>query len=333
VANGDTAAAIGRAIGRWMPLFPQAVRFHSQIDYSLYGVSPVPDVILAPYNELVERAYLLDWCSRDVAAWRPGAVRWAADIRRMQDLTERRGHRFLYLLTPSKVAQYPFFVPAGFGCPSRPADREQVVPQWREIVQKAGIHFADTTASIADARATYRFPLFPPGGTHLNELGQAIAMQTVMAELDQLVPGHGFSGFGYAWEGNKRAGGDDLDLARLLNLYTSPWAVPVPRVRYSQSPQPSCPAQTLVIVGGSFAHLIGRALSLLPCHPEVTEYEYWHTSRVTWSHGERYETPLTDPAERDAAVAGADTLIYEENEQILRQPDAGRALLVFLQGH
>ena len=214
IAKGDTAAAVGLAIGRWMPLFPQAVRLRSQIYYSLYGVSPLPYVILGNNHELLERPYLLDWCSRDVAAWRPGAVQWAASIRHMQDLVEQRGQRFLYVLTPSKVAQYPGFVPAGYGCPSRPADREGLLPEWRQIVRQAGIHFADVTLAIAEARPNYLFPLFPPGGTHLNELGQAIGMQAVMGTLDVMMPGRGFGGLGYTWDWNLHASGDDVDLAR-----------------------------------------------------------------------------------------------------------------------
>ena len=330
--DGRTQAAIAHSIGQSMPLYQDAVRLRNQWLYSVLGTSPIPGVLLGRGHELLELPYAEDWCSRDIAAWRPGALQWAANIRRMQDLVEARGHTFLYLLTPSKVAQYPGFLPRDYSCPAHPADQTGLVPEWVGLLREAGVHVADTTAALAAARPNYPFALYPPGGTHWNAVGAAVAMQRLLTQLDRLRPAHGYAPFRFSWHMAPRATGQDLDLARLTNLFTHPWAVPVPAVTIEPGPAPpGCRAERVVVVGGSFGHAAVGAQPALPCGSTVTEYEYWHVTMVTWAGGD-YRLHPVDPAQRDDAVRSADVLIYEENEEILRHPDTGHALLALLDG-
>ena len=330
--GGQTQAAIARTVGQSMPLYADAVRLRNQFIYSVLGASPIPGVLMGRNHELLELPYVEDWCSRDLAAWRPGASRWAASIRRMQDLVEARGHSFLYLLTPSKVAQNPDFLPLDYRCPARPADRTGLVPEWVGMLREAGVHVADTPAVLAAARPDYPFALFPPGGTHWNAVGAALAMQRVLTELNRLRPGQGYAPFRFTWHMEPHATGQDVDLARLTNLFGHPWAVPVPAVTFEPPPPPpDCRPERVVVVGGSFGHAVVAAQPALPCGIRVTEYEYWHNAMVTWV-GDDYRLHDVDGAERDAAVRGADVLIYEENEEILRHPDTGHALLALLDG-
>ena len=330
--DGRTQAAIAHSIGQSMPLYQDAVRLRNQWFYSVLGTSPIPGVLLGRDHELLELPYAEDWCSRNIATWRPGALQWAASIRRMQDLVEARGHTFLYLLTPSKVAQYPGFLPQNYSCPAPLADQTGLVPEWVGLLREAGVHLADTTATLAAARPDYPFALFPPGGTHWNAVGAALAMQRMLLELDRLRPAHGYAPFQFTWHMEPRATGSDVDLARLTNLFSHPWAVPVPAVSFKPAPPPPvCRAERVVVVGGSFGHAAVATQPVLPCGVSVTEYEYWHITTVTWEGGD-YRLHPVDPAQRDAAVRSADVLIYEENEEILRHPDTGRALLALLDG-
>ncbi len=328
--HGQTQSAIARSIGQAMPIYQNVVRLRNQVLYSLLDTSPVPSVLLGRNDELLELPYVEDWCGRSLARWRPGARQWAASIRHMQDLVEARGHSFLYMLTPSKVAQNPAFLPRDYRCPASPADQTGLVPAWVAMLHEAGVHVVDTTAALAAARPAYPFPLYPPGGTHWNAVGAAIAMQRVMAALDAMRPGQGYAPFRFTWHMVPRATDSDVDLARLINLFTHPWAVPVPAVTLDPAPPPrTCKPQTVVVVGGSFGHPVGALQDAMACHPSVTEYEYWHAMTVTWPQGE-LRGHTVDPAERDVAVLGADVLIYEENEEILSHPDTGHALLALL---
>ncbi len=325
--HGSYQAIYAKLIGTRLPLYPLAVRLRNQVEYSLFGVAAIPSLMVGRGSSLIETAYAQEYCSRDIAAWQPGAVRWAARIREMQDWTERRGKAFLYVLTPSKVAQYPDILPRGYSCPASVHDRTALVPAWLKIVHAAGIHVADTVAALTQAHEAYPFPLYPPGGIHWNQVGAAIAAQAVLAQLDALMPAQGLAPLKFTWQMTKHPSGTDVDIAKLMNLFVLPGDVPVPVVAVQPSPPPQpCPKLHAVIVGGSFGHAIGDFLSATPCRVSVVEYEYWHNYTLKWTHNVMTIDPTVDAASRDADVLGADILIYEENEQVLGHSNHGQAL-------
>ena len=333
VLRGQFQAAFAHWVGTASPLFPAAIRLRNQVEYSVFGFSPIPAVLVGPGGGMVERAYAEEYCARDVARWRPAAQIWAAGIRQMQDLQARRGKAFLYVLTPSKVAMYPGLVPPGFTCPSTQADRAGLVPAWLAMLRQAGVHVVDTTAPLRAAAADYPFPLFPAGGTHWNAVGEAVAQQAVLAGLDKELPGRGLAPVPFTWAMRPHPvrDSDDVDLARLMNLFVPAANGPVPVVTPHKGPAPAtCDPPRVAIVGGSFSHATLRALRDLSCPVAATEYEYWHTNTLRWSGGALDKTPAVDAPRRDANILAADVVVYEENEQLLEQPLHGQALLTFL---
>ena len=53
----------------------------------------------------MEKSYLDEYCNRDMATLRTSGETWAARLRETQDYVEAHGKVFLYVITPSKVAQ------------------------------------------------------------------------------------------------------------------------------------------------------------------------------------------------------------------------------------
>jgi len=333
VLHGSYQATYARLIDTRVPLYPTAVRLRNQVQYSLFGAAGMPRLIVGRGPSLFEDPYAMEYCGRHLATWRQVADGWAAQIREMQDIEERRGKAFLYELPPSKVAQYPDILPAGYTCPASAADRAGVVPAWLAMLCAHGVHVADTTSVLTAAHAAYPFPLYPPGGAHWNAVGAAVAMQAVMAELNRLVPGGGFVPFTFQWHMIRHASGLDVDLARLMNLL---WPFPaglVPAVDLQPGPAPEpCPNTRVVIVGGSFGHAMLEHLLATTCNPPAVEYEYWRVFRVSWSKLGQVVTPGVDEAQRARDILAADVLVYEENEQVLPHPPQGQALWEFLRG-
>ena len=333
VLQGGYQSAYARLIGSRMPLYPFAVRLRNQVEYTVFGVSGTPAVAVGPGPRLFEVAYADEYCARDVAAWHATAVQWAGRIREMQDIVERRGHAFLYVLTPSKVAQYPDVLPGGYSCPAPPADRTGFVPAWLAALHGAGVHVADTTAVMLAAQGAYPFRMFPPGGSHWNAVGSALSEQAVMRELDRLVPGGGFAPFTFTWHMVRHATGLDIDIARLMNLIRTFPAGPVPAVDIQPAPPPQpCPNTRVVVVGGSFSHALLEYLHRTTCNPPAVEYEYWRIFTLRWNDRGPEVQPGVDEERRNADILAADVLVYEENEQVLPAPRHGWALYDFLHG-
>ena len=332
VAQGRFQAAFARVVGARMPLYPLAVRVRNQVQYSLFGLSAAPNLIIGPGGVLSEVAYAQEYCAR-APGWQAQALRWAADIRTMQDDVERRGKTFLYVLTPSKVAQYPQVLPPGWACPATAADRAGFVPEWMAMLRAAGVHAVDTPTVLLAAHGDYPFPLYPPGGTHWNAVGAALAEQAIMAALDRLLPGRGLAPFRFTWRMTPHPDpdGTDQDLARLINLFDMPNDGPVPAVTVQPAPpSATCDPPHVVIVGGSFSNPLGTVLGGLPCPVPVMEYQYWHALWLDYPGGRMRVHFAVPSPERNAAVLAADVLIYEENEEASRDHFHGTALLNFL---
>ena len=326
--DGSFQAVYARGLGTRLPIFTFAVRVRNQLMFSLFGVSATQAVLVGAHRELVERAYTDDYCSRDLASFLPEARVWAGRIRAMQDVVERQRKAFLYVVTPSKVGQYPGFMPPDMPCPSANADRVGLVPAWLALVRAAGVHVVDTTTVITQAHGRYPFALYPVGGTHWNAVGGALAAQAVVDGLAKLRPG--FSPFGFTWHMTDTPTGVDIDLASLMNLLWWPDAQPVPEVTEHPGATPAtCDGRRVVIVGGSFGHAIAEHLSEQPCRPYVTEYEYWRLVALTWHDGTMAQTPF-DEAQRGRDLADADVILYEDNEQMLGRSLHGKALYDYL---
>ena len=332
VAQGRFQAAFARVVGARMPLYPLAVRVRNQVEYSLFGLSAAPNLLIGPGGMLSEVAYAREYCAR-APGWQADGARWAAGIREMQGDAERRGKAFLYVLTPSKVAQYPQVLPPGWACPASAADRAGFVPEWMALLRDAGVHAVDTSTVLLAAHGDYPFPLYPTGGTHWNAVGAALAEQAIMAALDRLLPGRGFAPFRFTWRmaPHPDPEGTDQDLARLTNLFHLPDDGPVPVITLQPAPPPAvCDPPHVVIVGGSFSNGLGAALGSLPCPVPTVEYQYWHALRLDYPGGRMRVRFVVLPPERDAMVLAANVLIYEENEEASREHFHGTALLNFL---
>ena len=330
--NGSFQADYARQVGPRVPIYEFAVRLRNQVEFSALDVSAIPAIIVGADSELIEHVYTDDYCSRDLAAFLPGARAWAAHIREMQDAVERRGQTFLYVVTPSKIGQYPAVMPRGLPCPAAPADQHGLVPAWIGLVRAAGVHVTDTTAVVAAAHGRYPFRLWPQDGTHWNAVGGMLAGQSVAAELSRLRDDPALSPRGFQWHYAAEPSGADIDLAVLMNLLWLPTQDPTPEIELDAAAGTSpCRPLKVVMVGGSFAHAIGDALSRQRCHPDVMEYEYWHNFVLTWDDGDMEEQPF-NAAQRARDLNDAGVVLYEDNEQMLGRSEHGRALYEYLIG-
>jgi alginate O-acetyltransferase complex protein AlgJ len=331
VLDGAWQADYARMIGTRTPLYPFAVRLKDQILFSVFGLSGIPALVVGRGGALMEREYLDEYCSRNLAAFAPLARAWAPMLRQMQDAYESRGKTFLYVITPSKVAQYPGLIPAGFPCPATPADRAGLLPLWRQVLEAAGVHTVDTTIPIFAAHGQYPFAMYPRGGTHWNSVGAAIATRAIAEGLDRLRGDTLLPPPDFTWTMAPRPIWPDDDLASLMNLLVADRSYAVPRAVLSAPPPPGgCRTLSVAIVGGSFMNRPAEDLALGPCAPHVEEWQYWTVFDITWPPGTDGKASV-DPVTRDAKLLAADVVIYEENEQVVARSTHGPAFYAFLQ--
>ena len=314
VLNGSYQQWISRSIGKLSPMFKPAITWKNEIYYTLLGTAGSASVVVGREQQLMEMPYLTEYCSRDLAKLRAQGEDWAARIRRMQDYFDARGKVFLYVITPSKVAQSPQYMPDGYACPAPARDREEKLRVYDEILTRHGVRFVDTASDLGAAREEYGITMFPRGGTHWNSLASALGTQKVIAAVNGQRAEPLLAALSFAWRISYNPQGGDRDLLDLMNLKHPDTHYPVPELTYqSAPPSGSCHDVGIIEVGGSFLASLNWTLEKLACPPRITNWFYWEQRRLQYGNGRVYELPMDEDARRQSLL-DADVVLFEENE-------------------
>ncbi len=320
VLTGTYQRWVSRSIGQLSPVFKMAVGWKGQIYYSLLGMVPEaglvgPDsVIVGRDQQLFEMNYLNEYCGRDPAKLQTAGGDWATRICRVQDFFNARGKVFLYIITPSKVAQEPQIIPDRYACPGNAKNRAEKLDLYDKILTRHGVQFVDTASEMTAARETYGVSMFPRGGIHWNSLGSALGTQKVIAAVNAQRPAPLLATLNFTWRISYHPQGSDRDLLDIINLPYPDTHYPVPILTYQSSPPPNgCHTISITEVGGSFLRLLNSTLERLGCPPEIIDWFYRDHNHIRYAVGRLYDLPVDADARR-ASLLDADVIFLEEND-------------------
>src|SRR5947209_3074788 len=116
--RGEDQTNFSRRLGATLPIYAPAVRIRNQIEYSVFGLPNAPSVIFGRDKHLYERAYIDEYCGRSGRTKAEALADWADKIGDIQDYAKSHGKAFVYLITPSKAAIYPDYLPENLICPA-----------------------------------------------------------------------------------------------------------------------------------------------------------------------------------------------------------------------
>ncbi|MEK4034790.1 alginate O-acetyltransferase [Methylocystis sp. IM3] len=324
---GETQKAVSSSVGQLQPVFPLAVRIRNQFLFSVLGVSGAPDIVIGRERHLFEKYYIDEFCARG-AAPDPAAVdAWASRIRGIQDAAGAKGKAFVYLISPSKAPLYSRYLPEKISCPALARGSTDKLAPYLAALDARGVAYIDGASLSRAAAPDYAIDLFPPGGTHWNVLGAAIATRAFTQRLNEgkatALPAYDFD-----WRKRDEAAGADIDLLRLLNLLWSDWRYPSAAVT-GRSARACDKPPRLFAVGGSF--LIEALIDLAdaPCGAQI---DYWHYMKgarpgesLRWrrlaNRAEDFNQPIDDTIAKDSefqrGFAASEVVLLEENEAVI----------------
>jgi alginate O-acetyltransferase complex protein AlgJ len=319
--SGETQHAVSNHLGRASPLFPVSVRLKNQLLYSFFGVSGAPNLSIGRDGELISSEYIKEFCARGATPPQEKLDAWAGDIGEIGARAAALGKSFVYLISPSKPAYEPSWLPAGMSCPAlaHPQAAEKLAPYTAALAAR-GVPFLDAQALLREERAHYPIDLFPRGGIHWNLLGAALAMREITSKWSAQPAGSPIGDFAFDWRERDIATGTDKDLVELLNLFWPPVRYPTASIE-RRGPAPTCPkTPRLLMVGSSFLRELIVVASQAPCPPTI---DYWfHVQAEGRSELARYITKSgeigngervpADPAELAQSLAEADAVVLEE---------------------
>ena len=316
--DGSFQKAASSRVTDAMAVRPLLIRINNEIRLELFGELTAPYVVGGANGQLIERSYLEEYCARTEGQ----AASFAADIipklLDIQNYYRKRGSVFVYVVTPSKAAHLPEYFVDRVPCPSTPAARTQLVPQYVNLLKQAGIDVIDTAGLIHSLKGQYEVELFPQGGVHWNDIGGARAVTAIVEGINRQAGRELVPPFTFTYTLSGVTSGVDRELADLLNVFFPPLGYLTPKVKFQ--PSVSCaddPARTLdaAVVGSSFSHLPGRILIEDNCLSGLNVYYYMRLGRFGGTPYRELQRDLKDAdLER---LRNVKIMIVEENESFV----------------
>ena len=319
--SGETQHAVSAHLDRSSPLFPMSVRLKNQFLYSFFGVSGAPNVVIGRDGELISSEYIKEFCARGAPPAQDKLDAWAGDIGEIGAKAAALGKSFVYLISPTKPAYEPSWLPPGASCPAlaHPHAAGKLAP-YKAALAARGVPFLDGQALLREERAHYPIDLFPKGGIHWNLLGSALALREITAKWTAQPSGSPIGDFAFDWREREVAVGPDKDLVELLNLFWPPLRYPTASIERREPAQACAKHPRLLMVGSSFLRELIVVASEAPCPPTI---DYWfyvqmegqsELTRFITKPGEigNGERLPADPAKLAQSFAEADAIVLEE---------------------
>lgn len=300
-----------------LPFRSNIVRLVNQIYYDVFFKSYMyrGGIIVGLNRQLFEFAYISKYCNLTQAALkRSDFERWIDELEELSAFFKQRGQVFVYLITPSKAAYFPEFIPAQIECKSRPLRPEYALAA--AALHDSGIPYVDASKVVLEAKGKYEVEMFPRGGTHWNMLGAGLAtrelLKTISTHIDTSLPMLDFT-----YHIDHLPSGTDLDLLSLANLWRPDLNYPVPHLMMAAKQMDSQKKYAIAMVGGSF---LGQIQSVMIQSKFFNRIDYFNYFKIF--HKSFPERPLPPVDENDPSsyreLLEADIVVVEENESSIR---------------
>jgi hypothetical protein len=322
--NGKLQKYVEDQLARSVPVRRRAIRTFNQAWFDLFGSSYMYSgtIFKGRDGQLFERNYLESYCLNhfDAAAERGRIEDWAARLARLQQWTRAQGKAFVYLITPNKAIHLPEFLPSGYRCEGPRRARHAMM---LESLERNRVVHVDGSTIVLGLKAGAAFPHFPRGGTHWTAYPAAVVGNALIAEAARQ-SGAALRPMDYTYRlaaGRNAYDESYTDLADLLNLvrYREYDTDALPVWEFGRQDKAGGPGLSTVVVGGSFDMLLLPLLSDSGAFEPIEFFYYTTLAQYRYSGGLRTVRGADGPKLREA-IAAADLLVLEENEQTLASP-------------
>ena len=289
------------------------VRMGNQLNYSLFDKSYMHKprgIIIGRHGWLYEDPYIKDYCNPRPTMPLGFMDNWVKEIAELQSLLARKGVTFLLLITPSKAAIYPEYIPSNL-CDAGPSSKrsyDDFVP----LLDKHHVNYVDGHVITQQATRIDKPPLFCQGGLHWNYLGAFYTVRMLIDELNGLLHRNAGRLGLEAVNVDHTPTDTDKDLAELLNLFFPPldYVVPHPVISKKGGTEDLGRA---IIVGTSFNWI---AIDLLNTHKifKQIDFFYYYTVGLLSFPGQRSLPIDVARIDWENTILKSDVIILEVNE-------------------
>ena len=288
------------------------VRMGNQLNYSLFNKSYMntPSMIIGHHGQLYEIPYIDEYCGPRPTMPLSLMETRVQEIADLQYLLARKGVTFLLLITPSKAAMYPEYIPSNLchAAPSSKRGYDNFIP----LLEKHHVNYVDGHVITQRATQIDKTPLFCQGSSHWNYLGAYYTVRVLIETLNGLL-NRKAGGLGLeAVNVDHTPTGSDKDLAELLNLFFPPFDYVVPHPVISRKGGTEDLGRA-VIVGTSFNWI---PIDLFNTHQvfKQIDFFYYYTLALHSFPGQRSLPIDVGKIDWENIILTSDVIILEVNE-------------------
>jgi alginate O-acetyltransferase complex protein AlgJ len=327
--SGDLQSEVEAWFGERIGFRGHAVRTDNQIGLSVFheASSRATDTpVLGRRMMVYEDHYVTAYDGGDRFRDR-GLRKLAREMGELQDSLSRRGIAFVLIISPSKVATYPEYLPAGYVHPvgeRPPSAYERMLP----MLRREGVHVVDGHTILEEEKARSPRPLFPPGGIHWNRYAAFLVLHRAWEALEPQL-GRSLVGVrcGAIPEDDEPLLADqETDVADLLNVWHvghDGWRFPRPELYADNEEQGFRPK--LIVVGDSFWFLPD---DIIATNRVTARYDFFYYFNEFPRVGGAKERKVPHPVGVYRGmtwdyVLSADAIVIEVNEVSIGQAGYG----------
>jgi alginate O-acetyltransferase complex protein AlgJ len=257
-------------------------------------------------------SYVDEWClRRDRQVTEAAIAPVIAALVSIRKAMETRGKPFIFLISPSKAAVFPEYLPSWCAPTSQPRPYDLLLAG----LKSSNVHVVDGHDIALQVRATEQWPPFGRDGAHWNDVGQFYAARALVGEIErQLGEQIGDLRLKDITVDNEPRGAE-ADAGLIANL---PFALRPVSVHARFDVVNRLTAPTGLFVGTSFSWgpleiMMGQKIF------SRSKFYYYFSSSYRYDPGDLVGTaegPLA-PSNLSDGLSGADFVVLEANESEL----------------
>lgn len=284
------------------------VRTYNQMLYSVFKETPRQSIVaVAKDRVLYERGYIDEYLDTEPppqAELETNVVK----IKELQSQLAARGTTLLVVITPSKVAIYPEFIPDNRK--QTRAGKERGYDRFVSLLDKHQVNYVDGHAITLAEKGKTSYPLFCKGGTHWNFLGVFFTARQLVKTIEELrqedLVNIEMAGIGLT-DGPQ---GTNRDLVNGLNVWFPPidYIAPYPYLSLVKNGRETRPS--ILLIGGSFNWQLLEILGVSEVFSKLDIF-YYYNRKTSYPRGYMREITRIDWQKE---IFSTDVIVLEVNE-------------------
>lgn len=255
------------------PLF---IRWHNQIEYSLFNKFNARDIVEGKDKYMFEGSYIRSYYGQNFIG-QSALDKVARNLEFLSNKLSLKGKKLLVVFAPGKPAVYPEYIPEELRQPTRKITN---LDCFASLLSQRGVSFVDFNRWFVSLRKEVEFPLITPYNLHWTPFGALLCADSLNRKIEQICK-RKMPSISYKCQVSDTFADNEKDILVNVNLvfpFPENMKTCHPEVTYSDS---GCRKMNAVIFADSFFWTL---LELNYPQKVFNDFEFWYYGNHVWGN-------------------------------------------------